>query len=139
MSAIGGLAYRTDKGPTRILLRFHPGPIRTQQVLTFLKHLRRHLSGKVIVIWDGLQAHKAKVVTDWVRSTAKFEVVRLPPYAPDLNAIEGLWAWMKNSRLANVCEDTLGPIIERVRRGLRAARACQRRLRGLLKKTGLSI
>ncbi len=78
-------------------------------------------------------------MADWVKSTPKLEAVRLPPYAPDLNAIEGLWAWLKNSRLANVCEDTLEPVIERVRRGIRTARGCERRLRGLLKKTGLSI
>jgi transposase len=32
----------------------------------------------------------------------RLELVFLPPYSPQLNPIEGLWKWIKQSAIANV-------------------------------------
>lgn len=139
MSAIGGLAYRRDGGQHRVFVRFHMGPVRAPQILAYLKHLMRHVSGRVTVIWDRLQGHRALLVRDWVDTVPRLNLVLLPPYAPELNPVEGLWAWMKGTRLANVCEDTIGPVAARAKRSIRVARSCQRRLHGFLRKAGLSL
>ena len=40
--------------------RLYPTTIRAPQVVDFLGHLLRHLPGKLLVVWDGLPAHRAR-------------------------------------------------------------------------------
>jgi len=138
MSAIGALAYRRD-GRSRVLLRFHRGEVRTPQILVFLRHLLRHLRGKIVLIWDGLQAHRAKQVQEFVRQQTRLRVVRLPAYAPELNPVEGLWGWIKGTCLANVCEDTLAPVVDQVRLGVRRLRRRNDLPWAFLSRTGISV
>jgi hypothetical protein len=43
-----------------------PAPIRGPDVLRFLKHLLRHIPGKLLVIWDGAPIHCAQPVRDFL-------------------------------------------------------------------------
>jgi transposase len=72
--------------------------------VAFLRHLLRHIPGKVLVIWDGLSAHHGQIVKDFLREEAsdRLWLVRLPAYAPDLNPIEALWNYLKRFELANL-------------------------------------
>ena len=43
---------------------------------------------------------------EYVDSTnGQIHLAFLPPYAPDLNPVEYLWAWLKRHALANFCPD----------------------------------
>ena len=42
----------------------HPGAAGVD----FLSHLLRHLSGKLLVVWDRLPAYRAGVVSDFIRT-----------------------------------------------------------------------
>ena len=42
--------------------RLYDGSIKAEQVVDFLRHLMRHLPGKLLIIWDGLPAHRSRVV-----------------------------------------------------------------------------
>ncbi len=138
MSAIGALAYRRD-GRCRVLLRFHRGEVRTPQILVFLRHLLRHLRGRIVLVWDGLQAHRAKPVREFLQRQSRLQVVRLPAYAPELNPVEGFWGWIKGTCLANVCEDTLEPLVELVRRGVRRLRQRTDLPWAFLSRTGIFL
>lgn len=86
----------------RFLFQIHPGSIKGPQVVEFLKHLMRHVPGKLLVIWDGAAIHRCALVRDFVASTkGRLEVERLPPYAPELNPAEYMWAHLKEHELAN--------------------------------------
>jgi transposase len=45
----------------------------------------------------------------------------LPPYSPDLNPVEFLWAWLKRHALANFCPANLHELNTTGRRKLRSA------------------
>ncbi len=139
MSALGALAYRTDGSDARVFLLFHRGAVRSPQVLKFLKHLRRHIRGEIVVVWDRLNAHRSVLVRDWVETQPRIQIAFLPAYAPELNPVEGLWAWGKGKLLANVCEDTLEPMVRRVRQGVDGLRRRAGVLLGFLGKAGLSF
>ena len=47
--------------------RLFPGAIRSPQIIEFLTHLLRHIPGKLLIIWDGLPAHRSRAVWDFVR------------------------------------------------------------------------
>jgi len=111
-------------GLTRMncLFRFHDGSIKSQQVVEFLKALRRHLRRKLLIIWDGLQAHRSRMVRDYLDSTkGAVQVAFLPAYAPDCNPVEYLWAWLKRHALANFCPATLHQLKTAARSKLKSA------------------
>jgi hypothetical protein len=140
MSAMGALAYSRDGRRARVLLLFQPGAVRAPAILRFLRHLRRHVRGRVVLLWDSVQPHRAAVVCEWIaRNESWLSVERLPAYAPDLNPVEGMWNWLKGTSLVNVCEDTLGPVVCRARRGARRLRHRDSVLNGFLTKAGLSL
>jgi transposase len=138
VSAVGALAYRLDGSEARVFLCMHEDTIRTAQVLGFLSHLHRHLDGPVLVIWDGLNAHRSPSVQ---RRLAEYgwTAERLPAYAPELNPVEGLWSWTKGTTLANRGREELLKLMDAVRRATRRIRRLPSVRTGLLAKAGLSL
>jgi transposase len=65
--------------------------------MVFLKHLLPHMSGNVLVIWDGSPIHKGQVRSFLAAGAAQqIHVEQLPPYSPDLNPDEEVWHQLKN-------------------------------------------
>jgi transposase len=140
MAAIGALGYRVDGRPARLFLKLHDGTVKAPEIVAFLRHLRRHVRGRVVLIWDGLGAHRAKLTREHIHRQRRWlTVVRLPAYAPELNPVEALWAWLKQKDLANTAVDGLDVAAERVRRGVRRGRARADLLLAFLAKAGLSL
>lgn len=137
MSAIGALAYRADGSHSSLFLRLKRGPVLAEDFVRFLEHLGRHLSGRVVVIWDRLNGHRSVLVREWMAERQRFEVNFLPPYAPELNPVEALWSWLKGTCLANYSHDDLDPLTHEVRRGARRARRRRTLLSGFRRKAGL--
>jgi len=80
------------------------GSIKSAQVIGFLRHLRRHLPGKLLILWDGAGIHRSTLVREYVQSLRGQIVVEyLPAYAPELNPAEFIWGHLKQHELANFC------------------------------------
>lgn len=137
-SALGAIAYSKAR-PPRLLLHFTRRPFRKEDVLRFVKHLARHVRGRVVLVLDNLSAHKSGLLKEWLARHPRVQIEYLPPYAPELNPVEGLWAWYKATQLANVCDDDLHPLIARMRVAKRNLRRRPRLLNGFLRKAGLAL
>jgi transposase len=88
----------------KFYFRLFPGSIRSAQVVQFLRHLLRHIRGKVLVIWDGLRSHRSRMVSEFVMGTrGRLALEFLPAYAPELNPVEYLWGYWKQHELPNFC------------------------------------
>jgi hypothetical protein len=48
----------------RFYFQLFPGAIKGPQIIEFLEHLMRHLRRPLLVIWDGLPAHRSALVRD---------------------------------------------------------------------------
>jgi len=141
LSAIGAVAYPSSgRKRARILLQTRPGAVVSADVVRFLRHLRRHIRGPVLLLWDGLHAHRSRETRAYLEAQhAWLTVERLPAYAPELNPVEGLWGWFKGGVVANLCPDRLEPIVRALAVGRRRLRAKPDLLRGFLYKAGLFI
>jgi len=106
----------------RFYFRLFPGAIRGPQVIEFLTHLLAHLPGNLLVIWDGLPAHRSRLVQHWVGQQARLELERLPAYAPELNPVEYLWGYWKQHELPNFCPKNFAELSDHARRALRRMR-----------------
>ena len=89
----------------KVYFRMYPHSIKGKQVVAFLHHLLQHIAGKLLVIWDGLSAHRGQTVKDFLNAggTTRVHLQRLPSYAPDLNPEEGVWRYLKRVEMGNIC------------------------------------
>jgi transposase len=89
-SLIAGLKNNKPVAP----LEFK-GYCNTEVVLTWVKAmLIPALTPGDVVIWDNATFHKSPFIRQ-VLEEAGMGLLFLPPYSPDLNPIERLWAWIK--------------------------------------------
>jgi transposase len=75
--------------------------ITAEGAAAFLRGLLRHLRGRVIVVWDNGSNHKGEPIRALLRRFPRLSLERLPPYAPELNPVEAVWAHLKYGRMAN--------------------------------------
>lgn len=114
LSAIAGVSVY------RFYFRLFDGSIKSPQVVEFLKHLQRQIDKPLLVIWDGLQAHRSRLVREHVESTdGHVQLARLPAYAPELNPVEFLWGHWKKHEVANLCSESILQLSHHARNALR--------------------
>jgi len=120
--------------------RLYRGSIRAPQVVDFLRHLRRQMRRKLLVIWDGLAAHRSGIVSRFIEGTrGRLNVARLPAYAPELNPTEYVWGHLKRHALANFCPDDWQHLSTEARRALRRAQRRPTLVRAFWKQAELAL
>lgn len=98
LSAIAGVTLLS------FYFRLFPGAIKSPQVILFLKHLLRHIGGKLLVIWDRATIHRSHLLQEFLaRMHPLIQVEFLPAYAPEMNPVEFLWGHWKQHELPNLC------------------------------------
>ena len=84
----------------RFYFRLFPGAIKGPQVIDLLYVLGRQIRCKVLVIWNGMPAHRSHLVRDCIESLkGAIQVEYLPAYAPKLNLTEYIWGRLKHHEL----------------------------------------
>jgi transposase len=104
VSVLGAVALHAATGAVDLVCDFHPDSyVRGEQAAAFLHRVLAEFPGPapVDLVWDNLQAHKSPIVREVVADHPRLTLHYLPPYAPDLNAVEGVWALTKHHRMAN--------------------------------------
>lgn len=134
-SAISGVG---TNGKLYILVR--PGTIATQQVLVFLRHLLRHVRGRIIVVWDNINPHKAVSVKQFVHDHCRrLSIEYLPAYSPELNPDEWVWRYLKHVELANFAPRNLGELKVALRGAIQRIRMRPALMRSFLEASDLSF
>ncbi len=111
LSLAGALAYEADGSDAHLVFELRPGAYNGETLIEFLSDLNDIEQRPVLLIWDGLPAHRSRRMTDWVQSQRDWLFVeQLPGYAPDLNPLEQAWGNLKSQELANLCSDTLDEV-----------------------------
>jgi hypothetical protein len=97
------------------------------------------LHSPVILIWDNLNTHISAAMRaftgahpDWLTE------VRLPAYAPDINAVEGAWANMKNG-LGNLAAADVDQLTAIIKNRLKSIQYRPALIDAFLAQTGLSL
>lgn len=115
MSAVAGLSW------WRFYFRFFDGAIRSEQIIEFLGALKRQIRQKLLIIWDGAATHRSRAVRHWLeQQDGQIAVAALPPYAPELNPVEAIWAYLKKHEIANLCLNTITEVSDFARRRLKS-------------------
>ena len=108
LSVSAGLTLRN------FYFRLYPGAVGELEVIDFLKALVRHIDGPLLIVWDRLPAHRSRLVREFIQlSEDHIATEYLPPYAPELNPVEYIWAYWKQHELPNVCPKDYWELDER--------------------------
>ena len=84
----------SPRGEFRFML--HDGSVNAEVFREFLKRLMVGAKQPVFLIVDGHPIHKAKLIKDFVAAQdGKLKLFTLPPYSPQLNPDEQVWAHVK--------------------------------------------
>jgi transposase len=103
VSAIAALCVSPQRDQVRLYFRLHPGRnINTDLAIEFLRALDQQLQDPWCLLWDRLNAHRAKKTTAYLDTVPHLLPFFLPPYAPELNPVEYVWAYCKMNPLANL-------------------------------------
>ena len=141
ISVCAALGFRWDGRCCRLVFQTREGSYNSESLIAFLKDLRRHLRGKkAILVWDGLPAHKSKMMKEYLASQRSWlSEERLPGYAPDLNPVETLWGNVKGQEMANKCSQNLDEVITAVDSGMKRVRKSRTLPFSFLEHAGLSF
>lgn len=140
VSAIAALSISPGRERVRLYFRLHPDTnVRTGELMAFVRQLLRHVRGPVVLIWDRWRPHRARLLQAFMAERARLHGEFLPPYAPELNPVEYLWAWLKANPLANQTPTGLPPLLASARQATRAAQRIPRLLRSFVEHCPLPL
>ncbi len=123
----------------RLYVRYQREAYTGETVTGFLKHLLRHIHGKLLVVWDGARIHSCEAVKAFLATVPdqRLRLVRLPPYAPELNPDEGIWRYLKYVELRNLVCKNLDDLHYELKLAVARLRHKADVLRGVILQTGL--
>ena len=91
-------------------------------------------------MWDGLAAHRGKLLRAWLGRQRSWLVVEpRPGYPLELNPVEPLWDSLKGTWLVNLAGDTLEKIVAAAERGFQRIRTTPHLPFSFLRRCGLSL
>ena len=120
LSIAGALVYEPDGSDAHLVFELRPGAYKDETLIDFITEVHRHEGHRfVLLIWDGLPAHRSRRMTEWLATQRDWLTVeQFPGYAPDLNPTEQVWGNVKSQELANLCADTIAGVADIAEDGL---------------------
>jgi transposase len=103
ISAIGAITFEPFCKSLGVLYHLLPdnANFNSYRVVQFVKQVCGQIEGPLTIIWDSIPIHGSKLMEGYLGKTNRLTVEQFPPYAPELNPIDKLWAYLKYGRLAN--------------------------------------
>jgi hypothetical protein len=98
----------------------------------------QQLGGPLVVVWDNSNTHISGAMGDLIAARDWLTVCRLPPYASELNPVEGVWSSLKRS-LVNLTKHSIGQLTALIKTRLRQMQYRPGLLDGFLAGTGLDL
>jgi DDE superfamily endonuclease len=140
-SMAAALGYRPDGTAARLCFHLQQPSYNTDTLIAVLDQLGTFYVGqRVVLIWDGLSSHWSHRMRAFLDSQREWLTAeRLPAYAPELNAVEYLWANLKGGELANLPTTTLAEVADATEQGIQRVCKHQDLVVGFLAHTGLAL
>jgi transposase len=111
----------------------HEGTATAETFCKFLKRLAVGMDRKIFLIVDGHSIHRAKKVRELLEAMdGKITLFFLPPYSPELNPDELVWAQVKR-RVGKQLVKSKGDLKERVISALRSLQKYPDKIRGFFR------
>jgi transposase len=114
LSAVGLMGVSPARHRLSLYFYLSPQNVDTDLLVWLLRLLHHHYGRHVIVVWDGLKAHRSAAAYFTKHHPDWFTFEPLPPYSPELNPVEQCWNHTKYTDLANFIPDDLDDLHEAI-------------------------
>lgn len=131
---MAAILCRSNGDKPELLLKNKVGSVKSPDVIEYLEDLKKHVGKrKLLFIWDGLPAHRSKLVNNYLKKQKKWlKVIRYPAYAPELNPPEYLWSAMKGKDLSGLRPEGCRGLIKAVEKSRKRIENDRQLLKGFL-------
>jgi transposase len=119
LSVIGAVTLSPTRRRIGTPFQIHEDNVRTDEVMDFLRQLRRKLRRPLIICWDRWQVHRSAARRVAASGLQDIDFEWLPAYAPELNPVEPRWSNTKYAELANFIPDDTRHLKRNVRSTLK--------------------
>jgi transposase len=113
--------------------------VRWPDVYRFIRSIMIKVRKPITVVLDRLNAHRSAMRRLVERFGDRIKVEYLPPYAPELNPVEGVWCHTKHDDLANFVPDDIAHLDERMRQSINTTKSESGLLRSFFARAGLDL
>jgi transposase len=123
----------------RLYARHFRRSVTSDLVIQALRHFRRQIGSPLLVVWDRLNAHRARRTAAFLAAHPRdFATAYLPAYAPDLNPEELCNACVKRA-MENALPTDIADLHQRARREFRRLQHRPDLIVGCFRHAGLSV
>jgi transposase len=123
----------------QLYARHFRSSISSQSVIAALRHFRRQIGSPLLVVWDRLNAHRARRTAAFLAAHPRdFAVAYLPAYAPDLNPEELCNAGVKRA-MEHALPADIADLHQRARREFRRLAHRPELIINCFRHAGLSV
>lgn len=143
--SIAGLVCYPGDGPGRLSYRtlVHTrgkGARKSLREVDFARLLdaaHQQLGTPIVLVWDGLPAHRSAAMRQLIAARPWLRVYQLPAYTPDLNPTENVWSNLRRS-LANLATGSTTDLVRTAKNRLKTMQYRPGLVDGFLIATGLT-
>ena len=140
VSIIAALCLAPQRDRIQLYFRLHPDAnIRAVNIVDFLRQLHKQLQAPFVLLWDRLQAHRARKVQTFMANRPNICPFFFPPYAPELNPVEYVWGYLKTNPLANLALTDINALVTVTRHHSRSLQHKPELLRSFIKHSPLFL
>jgi transposase len=98
----------------------------------------QQLGRPIVLVWDNLNVHRDARMRSFADAHDWLTIYYPPPYAPQLNPVEGIWSLLRRRCQANTAFTDPTHLMRALRRGLRQVQYRGDLIDGCLAATGLT-
>jgi len=139
LSVISALTVSPQNNRLNLHFQLRRGNFNGEKVHQFLTQLLQTLRKKIILVLDRWSAHKKAVRLLQADHEDRVDVEWLPPYAPELNPVEGVWSNVKYAHLPNYVPKSLDQLEEKVERTIKGKKRRQLLLHSFFEHARLEL
>ncbi len=99
----------------------------------------QQLDAPLVLVWDNLNVHLDARLRHFIDTRDWITSFQLPPYAPDLNPVEGVWSLLRRAGQCNTAFDDPDHLMRVLRTHLRRIQYRPDLIDGCLTATGLTL
>lgn len=137
---MGAITISPHRHHLNLYLKYYPArAVNRFDIIAFMRELMRHVFNPIILIVDRGNIHRANEVKAFLAQHPRVTMEYLPPYAPELNPVEGVWDNLKVSRLANFCALDCVNLMDVATGAGMAIESDRDLLKGFIRHTGLPL
>jgi len=141
ISAVGAISISPSRRHLNAFYHLLPdnANFHADSVVHFVRKVSSHFSGPIVFVCDACPIHCTNLMRVFLSTNTRVEIEEFPPYAPEVNPVDKMWAYLKHNRLANLTPPTLSKLRNFLTREFQALKQRQGVLAWCIRRAGLGI